>query len=395
MTWHWSAQFLVWLLPRPIVVRALTPVFTQGFLTSVLYQEDSTIVISRFLCRPNVALGIAQLLQHHAPLAGICEDPYAPPLIASIARTPGLGAFLLAFLEAVDPMRMARFMEHTQTAKLIAAVVCSSDPVEAAACLHKQQVAIAQKVVQICLIPSTMAWGLRLTSSPGFDHWMGEFLGDRRGAEFARQVMVTPGFEAYVETFIGFKDAQAFVISLLQKPRVCDFVTWLNQDREMGPWFAHIASRDSSLVFTTNMLLEPGLDRFIVRLLLMQGNDAALRAMLEHWVRAEGSLWQIIQSFTKKPLAAEGLARVIVSPGFIDAFVLRRLLLQPGLAEVVVDAVVLVGLRGLVETVLPFGVSTLALSFLLLGETAGEQLAPLLEELPFLDQGALLLILSI
>jgi len=392
MSWQWSAQLLVRLLPHPMVARALTPVFTRGFLTSVLYQEDSTVVISSFLCRQNVALGIAQLLRHHAPLAGLCEDPYAPALIASIARHPGLGAFLLAFLEAVDPVRMARFMEHPQTAKLIAAVVCSSNPVEAAACLHKQRVAIAEKVVQICLIPSTMAWGVRLTSSPGFDHWMGGFLGDQHGAEFARQVMVTPGFEAYVETFIGFKDAKAFVVSLLQRPRVCNFVTWLNKDRQMRLWFAHIASRDSSLVFLTEMLLEPGLDRFIVRLLLMPGNDAALRVMLEHWVRAECSLRQVIQSFTEKPLAAKALARVIVSPGFIDAFVLRRLLLQPGLAEVVVDAVVLVGLRGLVETVVPFGVSTLALSVLFLGETVGEQVTPLLEELPFFSRSVAFLL---
>merc|ERR1719410_96384 len=101
MSWQWSAQLLVRLLPHPMVARALTPVFTRSFLTSVLYQEDSTVVISSFLCRQNVALGMAQLLRHHAPLAGLCEDPCAPALIASIARQPGLGAFLLAFLEAV------------------------------------------------------------------------------------------------------------------------------------------------------------------------------------------------------------------------------------------------------------------------------------------------------
>jgi len=391
MSWRWSAQLLVRVLPHPMVARILTPVFTQGFLTSVLYQEDSAIVLSSFLCRQNVALGVAQLLRHHGPLAGLCEDPYAPAIIASIARSPGLGTFFLRFLEVVDPMRMAQFMEYPQTAKLIAAVVCSSDPVEAAACLHKQRAVIAQKVVQICRIPSTMPWGVLLISSPGFDHWMGGFLGDQHGAEFARQVMVTPGFEAYVETFIGFDDVKAFVISLLQRPLVCNFVTWLNKDREMRLWFAHIASRDSSLAFLTEMLLQPGLDRFIVQLLLMPGNDAALRVMLEHWVRAEGSLKQVIQSFTEKPLAAEALARVTVSPGFIDAFVLRRLLLQPGLAEVVVDAVVLVGLRGLVETVLPFGVSTLALSVLLLGESAGERLTSLVEELPVVDQVAALM----
>lgn len=386
MKWQWSAWILTLLLRWPAVARMLTPVFKKGFLLAVLRHEHAVEAIPEFLRKRNVAMGIAQLLRHHVALAGICEEPDTPTRVTAIAMTPGLGPFLRAFLRAVDAHRLARFMEHRSTAVLIAAVVCSSDPTQAAAAIHEEQVALAQAVTLICLVPGAERWGASLCSQPGFDQWIGNFLGDPRGAQFARQVLLTPGFEKFVEVFIMSDDVKSFVINLLQRPRVCSFVTWLNQDTAMRPWFAHIASRDSTLLFITEMLLKPGLDRFMVRLLLLPGNDAALRAMLEHWVRAEGSLRKVVSSFAEKPLAARALARVIVSPGFLDTFVIRRLLLQPGLAEIVVDAVVLVGVRGMLDTVLPLSLSTFALAFLLLSESTGEELVSLLEELPAMDQ---------
>jgi len=199
---------------------------------------------------------------------------------------------------------------------------------------------------------------------------------------------LSPGFDNFSEAYLRSSGAKAFVVRLLQQPSVSGFVTWLNRGASMRRWFADVASRDSAMVFVTEMLLEPGLDRFVVGLLLQRGSDAALRAMLEHWVRAEGSLRRVVASFASKPRAATALARVVVSPGFLDTFVLRRLLLQPGLAEVVIDAVVLVGLRGLVETVLPLVLSTLATAMRLQAEEAGslEQMYLLLQELSPLDE---------
>lgn len=395
MKWPLLASALTFLLPRPWLAWSLTPFFTCSFLMVVFRHQHAAEAVTNLLRTQNAAKAMASLLRHHAALACVCEQPDAPALVAAVVGQPGLGAFLRSFLLEADHHELARFLGHQSTAVLIATVVCASDPVRAAAVLHRGRAVLAPAVTRLCCEPGVDAWAERFCSHPDMDRWIARFLVEPRGAVFARQVMLTPGFEGYVETVLSFKNAKAFVIRLLQQPQVCNFVTWLNRGATMRRWFAKIAARDNAMVFVTEMLLEPGLDRFVVQLLLRRGNDEALRAMLEYWVRAEGSLREVVASFAEKPKASQALARVIISPGFLDTFVLRRLLLQPGLAGFAVDAVVLVGLRGLVETVLPLLLSTLAVALALGVEVTRPGLEELLEAMPPADEaiafGALLL----
>ena len=90
---------------------------------------------------------------------------------------------------------------------------------------------------------------------------------------------------------------------------------WLNRDESMRQWFAEIAKREDVMLFITEMLQEPGLDKFIVKLLLRRGNDMALRSMLDHWVHTDGSFASVFDAFSKKPGVDRALARVVISPG--------------------------------------------------------------------------------
>lgn len=345
--------------------------------------------MANLLRRRNAGKAVAPLLRYHSALGKICQEPDTQERVRGIVGKPGLGPFLQSFLLEANRQDMASFLRHRSTAAVVAGAVCSARPEGAALLAHEVRGALAPAIVALCLEPGLEAWGEAFCGHPGMECWLGRFLGCRRGSAFARRVLLSEGFAEYTEAFLNSSRAKAFVFRLLQQPQVSDFVTWLNRGAAMRRWFAEIASRDSAMVFVTEMLLEPGLDRFVVSLLLQRGNDAALRALLEHWVRAEGSLREIVASFAEKPRAATALARVIVSPGFLDTFVLRRLLLQPGLAEVVVEAVLLVGLRGLAETVLPLVLSTLSATILLVladGELTLEQVTELFSELPPVDE---------
>ncbi|CAE7450583.1 unnamed protein product, partial [Symbiodinium pilosum] len=140
---------------------------------------------------------------------------------------------------------------------------------------------------------------------------------------------------------------------------------WLNRDLKMQQWFARIAKREKPMLFITEMLLEPGLDKFIVDLLLRRGNDMALRTMLDYWVHTEGSFASVFGSFSKKPGIERALARVVISPGFLDGFVFRKFLWQEGLGDLALEAATLVGVRGLVDNVLPL-LSAILLAVLVL-----------------------------
>ncbi|CAK0911416.1 unnamed protein product [Prorocentrum cordatum] len=146
--------------------------------------------------------------------------------------------------------------------------------------------------------------------------------------------------------------------------RVLRFVTWLNRDVTMSRWFADVASKDNALLFITQMLCTSGLSGYIVGLLLRRGNVEALRGLLAQWVRAEGSLGDVVQTFAEKPLAARALAKVITTPGFWDRLVFGKLALQPGLELEVLamEAVALVGVRGILEVVLPLAVSAVGVA---------------------------------
>lgn len=394
MGWRLTAAVMVLVMPHPLALWVIRPFFTRGFLLGIARHEGAADAIANLLQRRRAGRAVASLLRYHAVLGSISKEPEVAALVPAVLRRPGLGPFLQSFLLEAGRGDLADLLRHRSTATIIADGVCSSRPEGAAAAVHAVRGPLAPVVVKLCMEPGLEAWGRTFCSHPGMESWLARFLACPRGAVFSQRVMLSPGFADYVEAFLKSSKARFFTIHLLQQPGVSDFVTWLNRGTAMRRWFADIASRDSAMVFVTEMLLEPGLDRFIVKLLLLQGNDAALRAMLEHYVRAEGSLPQVVATFAEKPRAATALATVIISPGFLDTFVLRRLLLQPGLAEVVVDAVFLVGLRGLAETVIPLVLATLATAVQLsAGGDLMEQVRLLLTELPPADEAVTLILL--
>jgi len=301
------------------------------------------------------------MLRHHVALARACEDPDLEGTIASMVGEEGLGVFVRSFLLAADDRKLARFLRGPAVAPLIASQVLRCDPHAAAALVTgRYREALADVVARLFSRPHMGAWGARLVAVPGTEAWVATFCQDPRGAAFARQVLLSKGYADWVEKFLRHEDGKAFVMRLLQQPGMTRFVTWLNHDYAMCRWFAEIAARETTIDFIMDMLMTPGLDRLITSLLLRPGNSASLKTILEHWVRAERSLGKVISSWAERPRAAKGLARLVISPGFLDGVVLQRLLLQPGLAKVVVEAMLLLGARGLRETVLPLAVTTLA-----------------------------------
>lgn len=367
---------------------ALTPVFTHGFLMAVFRHPCAREALLTFLRRRCAARAVSALLRHHATLASACCEPDTPRHVLSLVGSHGLGAFLRTFLLTADTRSLARLLRHSPTARLLAEVLGGTCPARAAELVFAECQALATMVARLCSEPGIELWVMRCCRCRGMDAWLGEFLIDARGAAFARLVLLSPGFADWVEAFLRHDKARAFVFRLLQRPGVCRFVTWLNRDVMLQRWFAQIVPRDSVMLFITELLLEPGLDRFIVDLLLRPGNDAALRAMLEYWVRCERSLGELLDLFAQKEGASRALAKVLVSPGFLDRFVLHRLLPQPGFAEVVLEALMLVGVRGLRDTVLPLALSTLAVVLTLGAEAAIMEmgwLAPLLESMEGLE----------
>jgi len=389
LVWRPTSLAIALILRIPGVSWVLTPILTPSFLMTVFRHPHAKAAVSTLLKTRHAPRGVATLLRHHVVLGKICEEPDTVERIALLVGEPGLGKFLQGFLVVADPEQLARFLRNSATGSLIAALVLRSCPAKAAALVYDERTPLAAAVAGVFQQPTMDLWGTWLTKNHGVDQWVGSWLNDPRGASFAREVLLTPGFIDWVERYLRHEDAKAFVIRLVQQPGVCRFVTWLNRDAAMCRFFAQIASRDSAIEFVTEMLLEPGLDRFMVSLLLRPGNDAALRSMLEHWVRAERSLERVAMTWAQQPRTSQSLARVIMSPGFLDRFVLRRLLLQPGLAEVVVEAMVLVGVRGLRDTVLPLLLSTFAAVLALAASEARSgldlEIAPLLEELQGAD----------
>jgi len=65
--------------------------------------------------------------------------------------------------------------------------------------------------------------------------------------------------------------------------------------------------------------------------------------MFEYWIHTEKSFGSVVRTFANKPGAQEALAKVVFSPGFVDEFMLGKFLRQPGLADLVGEAIQLLG----------------------------------------------------
>lgn len=389
LRWRPMAEAIAWLLRFPVAAKALKPFYTHHFLRALLWHPSSVPSITKFLRARAAPAGVAQLLRFHFVLAHVCQEPGIAQQCSAYVGVKGLGRFLRNFLIVADPADLARLLRHYSTATVFASVIEGVDPLDAAAFVHQRPAALSRAIARICRQKGTEMWAVRFVRRSGMEKWVAGLLRDPRGAVFARRVLLSPGFMGWVDAFLLSQDAKAFVVRLLQQPGVTNFVTWLSRDIAMRRWFARLAVKDNPMQFITEMLLEPGLDKFMVGLLLKRGNDAALKAMLEHWVVKEGSILEIVKAFAEKPQASQALAKVLISPGFMDRFVLQRLLFQPGLAEVVLQAVVVLGALGLYETILPLALSTLSIVFAMSAETAkpaADQVVAVLEEQTFLEQ---------
>ncbi|CAE7743026.1 unnamed protein product [Symbiodinium sp. CCMP2592] len=373
MRWKPTARAIAWLLQWRLLVLALRPLLTGRFLGLLLRHRLSARALAALLRTPGCERGITQILYLDSALADVCEDPETPKHILRIVGRHGMGSFLRRFLVFAPPEMLRRWCQHKSTAVLMAFVVRETAAVDCAALVHKRRQQLPAAVARACLEPGADLWAMRFCAVPGIDVWLGRFLNDPRGASFAHRLLLQSRFIDKVEDFLGFKEARAFVIRLLRQPGVYRFVTWLNRDPKMQQWFARIAKREKPMLFITEMLLEPGLDKFIVDLLLRRGNDVALRSMLDYWVHTEGSFASVFGSFSKKPGIERALARVVISPGFLDGFVFRKFLWQEGLSDLALEAATLVGVRGLVDNVLPlaFAVLVAMLVFSVQGTQAG------------------------
>ncbi|CAE6971761.1 MRL1 [Symbiodinium natans] len=359
MRWRPTAWTLALLLRWRLLVLALRPILTARFLGLLLRHRRSARALAVLLRTPASERGITQILLLDSAIADLCKDPEAPKHILRIVGRQGMGSFLRHFLVFAPPDMMRRFCQHKSTAVLLARVVRETAARDCAALVHKRRQQLPAAVALACLEPGADLWAMHFCAVPGIELWLGRFLSDPRGASFAHRVLLQPHFIDRVEDFLGFRDARAFVIRLLRQPGVYRFVTWLNRDLKMQQWFARIAKREKPMLFITEMLLEPGLDKFIVDLLLRRGNDKALRTMLDYWVHTEGSFASVFGSFSKKPGIERALARVVISPGFLDGFVFRKFLWQEGLGDLALEAAALVGVRGLVDNVLPLAFAVL------------------------------------
>jgi len=284
---------------------------------------------------------------------------------------------------------VGRFIRHRSTALLVARVIKNDTKAEDVAAWLGAGAELAPSVARICLEPGAELWAMHFCNSEGIDSWLAALLNDPRGAAFARDVMLAPNFINKVDDFLGLEEAKVFVMRLVREPGVYRFVTWLNRDERMRLWFANIAARETSMQFITEMLLEPGLDKLIVDLLLRKGNDMALRAMLDQWIHTDGSFDKVFGSFATKPNIDRALARVVMSPGFIDGFVIRKFLWQDGLFELSYEALTIVGVQGLKKYVVPLVIGVVVASFAL----QAADIAALVENMDF-DLDAITMLLE-
>ncbi|CAJ1379350.1 unnamed protein product [Effrenium voratum] len=354
-----------WVLNRVLRWRLVTlaarPIVTGRFLTLLVRHRRISEALLVFLRLPGAERGVVPLLYFDAQLAELCRAPDVDQVVGRLVGRHGMGSFFRRFIVTAPPQMLRRFIQHKATAQLVAKVVCQfSAARDSAAWAHRRRRELPAAVARACQEPGAELWAMHFCATPGVEEWLGALLSDPRGAGFAHRLLLEPGFIDKVEDFLGFKEARKFVIRLLRQPGVYRFVTWLNRDPEMQRWFARIAKREKPMVFITEMLQEPGLDKFIVGLLLRKGNDTALRSMLDFWVHTEGSFASVFGSFSKKPGVERALARVVISPGFLDGFVFRKFLWQDGLWELAVEAATLVGVRGLVDNVLPLTLAVLS-----------------------------------
>eukprot|EP00435_Cladocopium_sp_Y103_P075185 s14_g54.t2 len=394
LSWKVSAFLVSRLLRRRLVVICLKPILTGRFLKLLFRHRRARRAMLVFLRTEGVEHGVVNVLYLDTALVELCREQDTAEILLRIVGRRGMGSFLRRFIVAVPSDLIRRFLQHKATAKLVAQVVLKTKAEASAAWAHRRRQQLPAAVCRACRVPGAELWAMNFCATPGIDQWLGALLNDPRGAGFAKRLLLQDGFLDKVADFLSLLEARRFVLRLLRQPGVYRFVTWLNRDKDMQKWFARIAKREDVMLFITEMLQEPGLDKFIVKLLLRRGNDKALRSMLDFWVHTEGSFASVFGSFSKKPGVDRALARVVISPGFLDGFVFRKFLWQEGLANLALEAAALVGVRGLVDTVLPlaFGVVLAIVAFYFQGvfrELDFGSLEPFLgaavEEVSFLD----------
>lgn len=351
-----TASLLARIMSSPRVNKVIRPLFTTNFVAEVFRRPNSAEAIRNFLRRSSAAKCASELLCHKEALTGLCQEPDTPASISAILGGKGLGKFFYDFLGKADPKMLAALILHPNTAELMADVMRETSPVKVAELVHKKPEDLAHALNTVCQEPGLAKWVADFLNRPGMDAWIGALLTDPRGACFARRMLLCPGFMDFVDAFVVQDGAKVFVSGLLKTPGVCGFVTWLNLDPAMHRWFAQLVSREDIMHFVSELI--PEVDRNIVGLLQRQGNDTALASMLNVWVRSDRVLGRVVSSFAKKPAAPEALASVIMSPGFFDGVVVRRLLAHPGFNGVAVDALSSLGVRGLYDHVVPLMMST-------------------------------------
>ncbi|CAK8990908.1 unnamed protein product, partial [Durusdinium trenchii] len=355
LSWAPTAYLVSRLLRWRLLVLCLKPVLTGRFLKLLFRHKKAGRAMLVFLRTDGVERGVVNVLYLDTALVELCRENQetARILAGTVLGRRGMGSFLRRFIVAVPPHLVRRFLQYKATAKLVASVVLKTKAEASAAWAHRRRQELPMAVARACAVPGAELWAMNFCATEGIEIWLAGVLNDPRGAGFAKRLLLQDGFIDKVADFLSFNEARRFVIRLLRQPGVYRFVTWLNRDPEMQKWFARIAKREDVMLFITELLQEPGLDKFIVQLLLRRGNDKALRSMLDFWVHTEGSFASVFGSFSKKPGVDRALARVVISPGFLDGFVFRKFLWQEGLGDLALEAATLVGVRGLMETVLP------------------------------------------
>lgn len=360
-----TARILCWFLRRPFVVWVLTPVLRERVLVGFLRRSQSPAAVTTWLrLRGSESASIELLARHHRNLAtAVCDEAARPRILALVGR-PGLGRFLRNFYVAARPAEVVRFLRHPSTHVAAAAIIGKTSGKDAAGLVASDCEGFVKACAAICTEEGFAQWAIEFVQRPDIDEWIGAFITDRRALQFVSELLRSPGFDDFLEDFVS-GDTLKFVASLLAQPRCDRFVAELNKPMVMREWFASWVSRPRVMVFMTKLMRVPGTEKLIVRMMCMEGNDMALRTMLEYWVRKDASLGQVVDSFAAQPRAEEALARVLLSPGFFNRFVFGRLLWQPGLDKVFWEATEIVGFKVFREKVLPLWAATLSYIFLI------------------------------
>lgn len=387
LRWRLSSKLLASFLQWRISVLLASPWFHRQVLRRITLHPKMPEAVTTFLLMPGSEIACSQVLRKDEAIADIGRLPGATDSIARLLGRPGLGTFLKRFLVNADTGRLETLLRHEQTPAAVAEVIIRADATLAAKLAGEDAESMARAMGDLVRRPSMAVWTAEFVHSEGVAEWLSRFLGDGGADDFVWLLLLQPGFDDFCERFCEAPGADVFVSTLLQDRGVRVFVTKLNRKQGMSAWFARITNRSAILQFTTSLMLQPGLDRLMVRLLLSRGNGAALRGMLEHWVRTDKSLPSVVETWASQPRAEKALARILLSRGFLDRFIAQRLLWQPGFAPLIFEAVNLIGLRVIQNSVVPLAWATLYCALLLQVQENWDKVAvDLIEAFPMLEQ---------